>query len=331
MPGRSIVNQGALIKRETTAGTADITAMKRVLGLRVMPGYTDDGESFTASGSKVPTAYTYNTNLGEHEVESVQDFNAMTYTLCGGFGAPVTTTPAGATTAKLHTYTLNPSGADALASFTVMWGDTTQALQLKHFVFTSLTLGIERTSLTLDSAAMSHEPITGIAMPTTGITEVGTVLAAGKSWDAYLDSTYAALGTTKLLAAYNGSVSFPDKYSPDWVINSANASFDSLLESEGFEPEVELTLGFDAASVSLVDAFTAGTVRFLRLKTTGPLIEAAIPYSLEVDLAIRIISRGTMTKSDAGSVQVPFTAMVTRDPVTGNSAVARLTNTVVAL
>ena len=331
MPGRSIVNQGALIKRETTAGTADITTMKRVLGLKVMNGWTDDGESFTASGSKVPTSYVYNTNLGEHEVESLQDYNAMTYTLCGGFGAPVTTTPTGGTLSRLHTYTLNSAGADPLASFTVMWGDAIHALQLKHFVFTSLTLGIERTSLTLDSAAMSHEPITGIALPTVGITEVGSVPVAGKSWDAYLDTTYAALGTTKLLAAYNGSVDFPDKYSPDWVINSANPSFDSLQESEDFEPEVELTLGFDTTSISLINGFTAGAVRFLRLKTTGPIIEGAIPYSLEVDLAIRIITRGTMTTSDAGSVQVPFTAQVTRDPVSGNSAVARLVNTVTAL
>jgi len=296
-----------------------------------MPGFTDDGESFTASGSKVPTAYTYNTNLGEHEVESVQDYNAMTYTLCGGFGAPVTTTPTGAVLHRLHTYTLNPAGADPLASFTVMWGDSTQALQLKHFIFTSLTLGVERSSLTLDSAAMSHEPITGIAFPTVGITEVPTVLAAGKSWDCYLDTTWAALGTTKLLAAYNGSVDFPDKYSPDWVINSANPSFDALLESEGFEPEVELTLGFDAASVPLISGFTAGAVRFLRLKTTGPIIEGAIPYSLEVDLTIRIISRGTITTSDAGSVQVPFTAQITRDATTSNSAQARLVNTVITL
>lgn len=333
MPGRSIVNQGALIQRETTPGTAVVNAMKRVLGLRIMPGYTDDGEDFTASGSKVPTSRIYNTELGEHEVNSLQDFNAMTYTLTGGFGAPVTTTPdgVGAPTARLHTYTLNPNGADTLAAFTVMWGDTTQALQLKHFVFTSLGIGIERTSLSLDSAAMSHEPITGIAYPTTGITEVASAPAAGRQWDAFLDTTWAALGTTKLLAAYNGNVNFPDKYSPDWVINSANASFDSLLESEDFSPSVELTLGFDATSVALVNNLTVGTVRFLRLDLTGALIAGTTSYGLELDLAIRITSRGSIATSPAGAVQIPLTAQVTRDPVSGNAAVARLTNVVTGL
>lgn len=331
MAGRSIVNQGALIQREVTPGTPLVAAMKRVLGLRIMPGFTDDGESFTASGSKVPTSYIYNTELGEHEVESLQDFNAMTWTLCGGFGAPVTTTPVGATASRLHTYALNPSGADPLASFTVMWGDAIQALQLKHFVFTSLGIGVERTSLSLDSAAMSHEPITGIAFPTTGITEVPSAPAAGRQWDAYLDTTFAGLGTTKLLAAYNGQIDFPDKYSPDWVINSANPSFDSLLESEDFEPTLDLTLGLDATSVAMLNNLTAGTIRFLRLKLTGPIAELAIPYSLELDLPIRIISRGKIETAPSGAITIPFSAHITRDPVSGNSAQARLVNLVNSL
>lgn len=331
MAGRSIVNQGALIQKEVTPGTPLVNAMKRVAGLRVMPGYTDDGEAFTASGSKVPTSYIYNTELGDHDVESLQDFNAMTWTLTGGFGAPTTTTPGGATLARQHAFALNPSGADPLQTFTVMWGDSTQALQLKHFVFTNLSLGIERNQISLDSHAMSHEPITGIAFPTTGITEVASVPAAGRQWDAYLDDTWAGLGTTKLLAAYNGSVDFGDKYSPDWVINSANTSFDSLLESEDYAPSVDLTLGFDATTVGLLNNLTVGTVRFLRLKLTGPIIESTTPYSLTVDLAIRITQRGKIETAPSGAITLPLTAQVTRDTTTGNSATATLINTVTGL
>jgi hypothetical protein len=178
---------------------------------------------------------------------------------------------------------------------------------------------------------MSHEPITGITYPTTGITEVASAPAAGRQWDAYLDTTWAGLGTTKLLALYNAAIDFPDKYSPDYVVNSANTSFDSLLESEDFEPNVELTLGFDATSVALLNNLTVGSVRFLQLVSTGPIIEGSTPYSLELDLAIRITSRGTVTTSPAGAVQVPITAQITRDPTTGNSAGARLTNIVQGL
>lgn len=331
MPGRSIVNQGALIQKEVTPGTPLVNAMKRVAGLRVMPGFNDEGENFTASGSKVPTSYIYNSELGDHAVETLQDYNAATWTFCGGFGQPTTTTPSGGTLSRQHDYALNPSGADTLQTFTVMWGDSTQALQLPHFTFTSLSLGIGRNDISLDSAAMSYEPITGITYPSTGITEVASQPAAGRQWNAYLDTTWAGLGTTKLTTLYGVDIEFPDKYSPDWVVNRSLTSFDSLMESEDFEPTIEARLGFDATSVGLITGLTAGTVRFLRLESQGPLIEGTIYYGIRLDMAIRITSRGQIDTNPSGSIALPFSGHITRDTTSGNSAQARITNVVTGL
>lgn len=328
---RSMVNQNLLLQREATPGTPLITAMKRVLGLKVMPGWEVETEDFKASGSKVITSTVVNTEMGAPTVEAIQDYNAFTWLLTGGFGAPVSSLVATTTGSYQHVYTLSSAAADPLVTFTGMWGDASFAIQMPYFVFTSLSLEVSSGSLSVDTSAMSREPVTGIAMPTTGITTIGSQPLARRTWDVWSDTTWAALGTTKLLAAYAGSVDFGDKYTPDYTINSANSSFESLLESEDTDYTGNLTLGFDAAALAHIASYKAGALKFIRLKSTGPIIEGTTPYSIQIDLCVRITSPGEIGTGDSPAVQLPFDFNLTVDPTTSNVARATLVNTVSTL
>lgn len=337
MTGRSIATQQFWLQLESVPGTPLVNAMKRYLGLKVMPGYGIEGESYKASGFKVPTSWVPNSEVGQHSVDTIQEFNALTPILTGGFGKPVSTAVATADgDATEHVYTLDADGADTKATFTAIWGDSTQAIQMAHFFFNSLGFTIQRGQLTLTTSAMSYAPTTGATLPSSGTSTVSAIPVAARTWDIYADNTLGTIGTTKFLAAYEGGGDFGDKYTPDWVINSAKTSFDSIIENDDLEPSVNLTLGFDAALVSLLGDWTAGTHKYIRMASTGPVIDqtsapADINAEIELDFCVRITEPGEFSAApNSPAVSLPFTGQIEADD-SGFAAAARLVNLVTAL
>lgn len=333
---RSMVNQNLYLKKETTPGVANVTGMVHPRGLKIRPGFTDNGEGFKASGSKVETAWVRNDEVGAPTVEAIQDFNAFTWLLCGGFGAPAAPTQPDAATAPdawEWNYTLDPFNADPRATFTAIWGDAAQAVQMLQLFFQSLQLGVQRGgSLSLTSTAMSESPTFGATIPSVGVVDVPSRPVGQKMWDIYADDDVADLGMTKLLAAYEGGVNFSDKYTMDYVINSEVPSFAGVLEAEDTSYDGNLRVGFDATAVALANTFQAGTVKFVRFAATGPIIAGDVPYSLAIDLALRITARGEISSAPSSSaVSLPFTHRLTVDEGSGFAASAKLINTVAAI
>lgn len=331
---RSMINQGLYLQREATPGVPLTTAMQRVLSIHAMPGWTVNSKEFLASGQKVVTANILESQMGTLPVETIQDFNGALWTLCGGFGAPVSTLHTSGTLAHDHTFTLNAGAADPFVSFTAMWGDTTTGLVLQtpYLVFNELGLTVQRGGLAIKSAAISQVPLTGFSLPTTGITQVPAKPISGLVWDVYADDTWAALGTTKLLACYHGEINFGTKYVPDYVINSAQPSFSSLMESDKPTFTGKLTVGLDAAAIGLVSSFTNGALKFFRFKATGPLIETTIPYTLTIDFCAIVKNPGAVAAApNSPAVTLPFDLLITPDAVSGNTAQAVLTNGITAL
>ena len=331
MPARSMVNQKLYLGLEATPGVAQVATTKRVLGLRMRPAFTDEGEGFRAEGFKVDTAWIQNNEMGAPVVEAVQDFNAFTWLFAGGFGKPISTLVPTATIATDHVFTLNPSDADPKATFTAIWGDAVQAVQMVQTFFQSLQLGIQRGgSLSLSATAMSREPSFGATLPSTGVTEVPAQPIGARLWSIFADDTYAGIGTTKLLAAYEGNINFGDKYIPDYVINSDVPSFDSIVEAEQTTRDGNLRVGFDATAVALANTFKAGAIKFIRLAASGPEIETGFNYEAEIDLAVRITGRGELSSApNSPAVSLPFTFALTTDGTF--AAAARVRNAVAAL
>lgn len=338
MAGRSIATQQLWLQKEVTPGTPLVNAMKRYLGIKVMPGYGIEAESYKASGYKVPTAYVPNSEVGQHSVETIQEFNALTPILTGAYGAPVSTAVATSVgDATTHVYTLDADGADTKVTFTAVWGDATQSVQMAHFFFNSLGITIQRGQLTLNSSAMSYRPTTGATLPSVGTTTYSAIPVAGRTWDVYADDEWADLGTTKLLACYEGGVDFGDKYTPDYVINRDRTSFDSIIENDDLEPTANLTLGFDAAAVGLMDDWLAGTLKFIRFHSIGPAIDvtsapADINAEIIIDMCVRITEPGEYSAApNSPAVSLPLTCQLEVDPVSGKVSEATLTNLVPAL
>ncbi len=334
MPARSMTNQQLVLAREATAGTPATTGFKRVQSLRGTVGYAIEGDDFKASGSKVNTARVPNTEMGTIGIDTILDYNGATWAATGGYGAPVSVAGAAAAVGTYtHTYTLNAYSADPRVTFTGFWGDAVQALQLPHFLFNTFGVSIARGALSLTSSAMSYMPKTGIAFPASGaITDVGTRPMAGRQFNIYMDNTWAALGTTQLLAAYEGGLTMGDKYTPDWAINRALSSFSEVLEAESTEYSGNLRVGFDATALSLLNTFNAGDLKFIRIESIGPIIAGAIPFSMVVDYCVRVTSIGEYSAApNSPAVSVPFSFTLAVDDVSTNVSKLVLVNAVTGL
>lgn len=333
MPARSLTTQGFYLQRETTPGTAVTTAMKRYLGIKGEMGYEIEKEYFRASGYKADTGENILTEMGSMDLEVTQDYNAMLPLLSGVFGAPVTTMTAasgGATPATPaayeHVFTIDPKAADELVTYTAMWGDPVLALQALAMAFHSLTIGVQRTELSLSAGAILRAPKTGIALPTTGITEVPMIPVRASTYDVSMDSTYANIGTTKLLALYNIEYDYGDKLVPDWVVNSALDSYSELMEADDIDYGMSATVGFDPTAVGLINDSLAGGMKFVRTSCTGPSINGTDAYAFDIDAAVRLNPGSVTSGPDSPATVVEFEGRMQVDGESGFLSSVRLVN-----
>lgn len=325
---RSIVNQGLYLQHEATPGTAATDAMRRFLGIKGTVGWNIEKEYFRAAGYKAVTGENVLTEVGTADLEVIQDYNAMLPLLAGVFGAPETT-PLD-TGAFQHVFTINPREADELVTFTGMWGDSTRALQATALAFHGLTIGVQRTSLSLSASAILRAPQTGVALPTTGVEEVPMVPIRAQTYDVYLDNEYDDIGTSKLLALYSTDISFGDKYAPDWVVNSALDSYSELMEQENIDYTQSLTVGFDSTAEGLIASALDGGLKFVRVTATGPDINGTDNYGLTVDTAVSLRPASVGSSPVSPAVVVNFDGNLMVDGESGFLAAVTLVNSIEA-
>lgn len=328
---RSIKNQEFWLQKETAPGIATETAMKRPGSLKLRPGYTTNQETWRGQGSRVINGVIKNSEFAGFSVDGMQDFNALQWALDSLLGFVTPTTPVGATNARQRVWNLATIGALTPATYTGIWGDATQAVKLLHAIFNSLSLSFNRGALSFSSAVIARKPATGATKPAQGATHkyISPAPIAGRNYGVWMDSSWAALGTTRALAVYEGGIDIGETWAPDWPVNDLLPSFESVVENEEIDYTSKLTLGFDAAAVTHIGEWDTDVMKFLRFKATGGLIEAGQNYSLMIDQAVRIINPGEFgTAPSSPTVVVPFSYAVTEDPVSSNALQITLVNNV---
>jgi hypothetical protein len=128
--------------------------------------------------------------------------------------------------------------------------------------------------------------VTLTASPTT----IAQLPIGPREIDIYIDSTFANIGTTKVSDALSYSFSIANKQVKKRVLNTTYQSFKEPIEAAptlqaGFVTEHNLQSRNLFASVTAA----SNPVQYVRLKSTGAIIEGAIPYSLQLDVAAQVI------------------------------------------
>lgn len=147
-------------------------------------------------------------------------------------------------------------------------------------------------SLTADGTGLTGGagPAVAITTPTPGAppTTPALVPISPGEIDVYIDDTAAGLGVSQLMADFDYTWELGDRNNPIYVLNSANLSYDALIEARP-SPSMGLVLSNNAEARALLTAMRAGATKFVRLRATGPLIEAGQNYRLTIDVAGKVV------------------------------------------
>lgn len=144
---RAIVQEQTRLGVESVAGTA-VAPVKRLYGLSLDLQAAGEFDEITPTGLILPTGQPIRQEWSTFSIEdgSYPDFNSIIYPLAGVIGAPVTTTPGGATDAREHRFALSSVGSNTARTFTIRRGTSESAEQADYGLFTGLNLGFSRTA-----------------------------------------------------------------------------------------------------------------------------------------------------------------------------------------
>lgn len=326
MAERSALTQTIQIGVETTPGTG-VAADKKLSSLAIGPGMRLDVKRFKPQGYKYATVLPLGKEWVEARVTGVGTYTELVYPLSSIFGA-ATITPVASSTAQNWAFNPSTTVEDAFKTFSIEQGSPVRAHKFTGGLFRSLQMRFSRDGFELGGDLIGQRITDAITMTATP-TGLLLVPILGNQLDVFMDPLVANIGTTKLLRLLSGEYRINNKYNPLWVVNSANNSYVAAVEAE---PENQLTLMVeaDAQGMALLNTVRAGDTQFIRLTGTGPIANAAVPYSLRGDLAVKVRNVSDFQDQD-GVFAVEWTFDIVHDDAWGKSQYWQLVNLLTAL
>ena len=163
--------------------------------------------------------------------------------------------------------------------------------------------------------------ITMTASPTT----VALVPVVGKNVNVFIDSTSGGLGTTQYTRFFSIEYKYEGGFEAFWPLNRANTSFTGHVDLPP-KNTVKIILEADSQGMGLLSSVQSGSFLYLRVDAQGPIIEAAIPYALQHDIAIKLTNVDPFS-DDSGIFAIGFEGEVMEDSAWGSGQSQKLTIT----
>lgn len=329
MPDQTTTTQKVQIGVEATPGTL-VPATKRLLSLMLSLGPQGDIQTFRPSGSKYPAIAAMGKEWAGGDVEGWPTYTELLYIISNVLGAPTTDLVVGSTAAYDHVWPIRSSELNSPKTWSVEKGSATQARKAAYGLFTELGMTYNRDEISLDGAFMARILDAAASLTALGAgSELDLVPLLPREVSIYLDTTAAALGTTKLLRVLEASWSLGDQYTGLWPLDAAQSSFAATYEGEP-SSEVGLTLGADAVGYGLLTPMRAGETRYLRIENIGGEIETGFDYEFVVDLPIKITEVPDESDDD-GLETLEYGAELFHDSDMGSAGSIRLRNGLASL
>lgn len=326
MPSSDASQKIQLVK-ETSYGVTPATPTYQRLndvGIRPAPQFVKD--PFAPRGQLLPVLATLNDEFVQGAADGRLSYTGIGFVLSSLFGPPVTTTPAGGTTSKQHVWTWDGSTEPVPGSYTAQYGDAAFADLITGLFFNSLSFGGGRADGLSFAATILAKALTEGQTLATGATNVPTKPMNAPDMDVFVDNTWAALGTTRMLQAYQAEVAIAERYARTMPINSSKSS-DGLVQVADQQHTLGINFAVDAASKALFAAIRADTKKFARTQWTGPTIETAIKHLFQVDCCWLLTD--TPGFADYNNLHaIRWNGRMAFDEVSGNGMKFTLVNTI---
>jgi len=319
---------------ENTPNTA-VGANVILRSFEILPKPINATEMLRQMGSKISTdQVAVKGSKTDAKIQGFADFNGLAYLYSILFKAGTVTTPAGGTISRQWQWLLQARQPEFPVTATVENGVIT--LDTGRFACGNLTN--LKTDFELKTAPKLSGDMLGTLFaeegvtPTANPTEVPCVPCPGGFTDYYIGDTLAAVTTgTPIRAAdvMKGSFDIGGRRKDVYSQRSDQVSFSGLVETEN-KVTVHLELEKNSVADTLMRQARQAKTRYIRLVTTGPVIEGAIAYLWEIIMPFKVNS------PDRGNSDDVYCAMYdlecVNDPVSlGGYLQIRLINALTAL
>lgn len=324
----SSIAQGLQVGVETNEGVA-VPANRRFQSTTLALSPNIETNAFRPSGYRVPTQITPGKDFTEGKISGVATFTELVYLLAGslGYTAPVQIGTSGAYT---WSFPLAVSASTAIKTYTVEWGQPGAggARRCTGVHFPEVALDFSRSAVEVSGTARGQQTVTGQTL-TAAPTAIPAVLALPGQFRVYLDDSWAALGSSKMLDVFSASLDIADLFAPWWTLNNAVPSYAARVDSEP-KIDVALRLAANATGYAYLDTLRAGGTKFIRIEALGPNIATGTDYTLQVDVAAKYNGAASEDDEDGALVLEPPMTVVA-DEVSGNALIVTVVNTLPAL
>jgi hypothetical protein len=269
MVDRAKVTENVQNGLEGTEGTA-VVAPTNIRSVSVDTKIGGAAEFFRPDGRKFNTLSTLNQEWSTFAIDGVGTYTEICYILGMMFGNSAPSTSGSSTKTRVYdmldTTILTPTTA------TIMKGNSVRAQKMAGALLADLTMSFDRKAgIKMTGGGIGRLFTDGITL-TSSPTDIPLVPLVGKQLDVYVDSTAAALGTTKLLRAFSLENTLTGVFGPVWPIDSSQTSFAGhvdLAPTTG----TKIMLEADATGMGYLTQFRADTLMFVRIQATGSSIE----------------------------------------------------------
>jgi hypothetical protein len=326
---RSTISQAVQIGVETTPGTA-VAANKRLgsIGFNLAPKVETNAQR--PIGQKYANLQILGKEWSEASLEGAPCYTELPYVFSSLMSTATVVNimdTATDTLGRKWTFNSNAFGADTPKTFTVEQGSSVRAHRASNVIISDLTTNFSREEVTLEGTAIARALEDGVTL-TSSPTQLAQVPVRPTEVTFYLDDTAAGLGTTKLTRALSGSFELSSRFGPLWVVDAAQSSFVTTIETE---PTCQFTLMQEADTQGMANltSLRAGTTKFLRIEAVGPTIytgAVTVKHQLRIDVAGQVSDVGEFSDED-GVYAIEWTFGSVVDPTWGKAFTAEVITT----
>jgi len=323
MAERSSLTQGVQLGLETTPGTS-VPANKKFISMGIEPAIKVEPYRFRPMGQKFASMVVPGKEWVEAGISGAMSYSEIIWFLASLLKSPAAPTTVD-TTGRQWTFSPSAFSEDTVKTYTVEQGGAVRAHKFSNGIVTELEMTLNRDSFEASGTLLGQAITDGITMTATPTTPPEVPMIPTE-FNVFLDPTFGALGTTKLTRVLEAKIHVGDRFSPVWVLNSAQTSYVAVVESE---PTCEITLlvEADAEGMTQLTQARAGSTKFVRIEGLSSQLAGSSTqkYRFAWDAAIKVKDVGDFSDED-GVYAIEWTFEQVYDAAWGNAMLATVVN-----
>ena len=327
MAERTSITQVLQLGLETTPGTS-VAASKFLPSVMVNTGLDGNFTEQRGSGNKFPINYIPGKEWAVGSLSGNPTYDELAY-LLSAILVKVTPTTVG-TTGRSWVMAPSSTAEDVVATYTVEQGSAIRAQKFTFGQFTALSLSGTREEISMSGDVIGKGFTDGITL-TAAPTSIPQIPLLPKHTEIWMDDTVGAIGTTKMTRALSWEISLSNRFTPLWVVDSAQTSYVASMEQAidaGFTAKFEA----DVQGMGLLTTARSGAKKFVRVKVTSDQnAGTAIPYSLQWDMCCQVKGFPNAIDDQDGVYAVEWEMGMVHDSTWGKAQSVTLVNTTNAL